>query len=77
MVIEVLSLDGHVDVSGMDRERMLSSHIENVGMPVDINVLSDVGQVHGEMHDTNGLVDGDIGSMEVFDELVDDGSTVD
>ena len=49
MVVEVRSLDGGIDVFGMHFERMFASDIEYIGMPVDTDLLSDVGQVQGVM----------------------------
>ncbi len=49
MIIEIRSLDGGVDISGMYSKRMFPSDVENIGLPVDTNMLSKVGQIHGEM----------------------------
>ncbi len=49
MVVKVRSLDGDIDIFGMYVERMFASDIEDIGMPVDTDLLSDVGQVQGVM----------------------------
>ena len=43
MIIKVCSFDGDIDVFSMHWERMLTSDIEHIGMPADIDLLGDVG----------------------------------
>jgi hypothetical protein len=76
MIIKIRSLDSDIDISGMHSERVFSSDVENVGMPVDTNMLGNVSQIHSEMDEVNRFIDGDVGSVEILDELVDDGSSI-
>ena len=75
MVVEVCSLDGEIDVFGMYFERMFASDIEDIGMPVDTDLLSDVGQVQGVMQ-RSGFFNGDVGGLKIMYKLINDGSAI-
>ena len=76
MVIEVCSLNGDVDILGMYIERMLASHIENISMPINMNVLGNIGHIHGKMNQINSLLNGHIGGMKILNELVNNWSSI-
>lgn len=75
MIIKVCSFNGDIDVFGMYWERMFTSDIEHIGMPVDAHLLSDVGQVQGVM-DRSGFLNGDVGSFKIMYELINFGPSI-
>lgn len=71
MVLKMFSLHSHIDILGMHIERILPSHVQDIRIPVDLGALGDVGHVHLDVDQVDGLVDGDVGRVEVGDELGD------
>ena len=76
MVIKILSLDGDIDIFGMNFKRMVPRNVKNIGMPVDVDMLCDIGHVQGEMNEVYCIIDRNIGSLKFFNELVDHGATI-
>jgi|688.fasta_scaffold2814639_2 hypothetical protein len=54
---------------------MFTSDIEHIGMPADIHLLGDVGQVQGVM-DRIGFLNGDVGSFKIMYKLINFGSSI-
>lgn len=55
---------------------MLSCDVKDISMPVDSYLLCDIGHVHFDVDEVDGIVIGDVWCFKVFDELVDDRSAV-
>lgn len=60
----------------MNGKWSISCNVENIGVPVDIYFLSDVGEIKFNVNQVGGVVISDVRGFEVVKELVDERSTI-
>lgn len=67
MILEKLCFDGNVDVFGLDGKGSITFNFEDIGVPIDIDFLCDIGHVHFDMDKIERIIVGDIGCFETID----------